>query len=145
MYNILLARMPPVRDELPGELEESFAQWRNEILARQGELVAWDISAMWTMVATVGGRVTPQTKRFVDAWFDLFKSVREPNELLASTIGAKLIIAQEHRLKRHLARLTNDDARRRWNGASGLGRLEYRWGNARMVLNDIVAARGADA
>ena len=100
---------------------------------------------MWQLLDRIGARVTLPTRQFVDTWIELFISASDPNSLLHSAAAAELITCRERRLKRNLARLTNEDARQRWNGYSGLERLEYRWRNALMVLNDIVDARRAHA
>ena len=145
LYNVLLARMRPQQADVLGKVEQAFAEWRDDVIGRLDELRKWDLTAMWRLHALNGAQIPPPTSAFVDGWFALFCQTRDPNELLSSRAAADLITQRERRLKRKLARLTNDDARQRWNGASGLGRLEYRWLNARMVLNDIVQARRAHA
>jgi hypothetical protein len=145
LYNMLLARMPPHREELLGELEDVFGQWRAVILERRSALLDWDRAEMWRLIDRIGVRITRSTTQFVDTWIDFVREAPDPDQLLSSTAAAEVITLRERRLKRRLARLTYDDARERWNGNSGLGRLEYRWASASMVLNDIVAGRRAHA
>jgi hypothetical protein len=56
-----------------------------------------------------------------------------------------LIARRERKLKGALARLSNPRARELWNGSSGLGRLDYRWANAQVMLNDMLRAEGHHA
>src|SRR4051812_12002145 len=105
----------------------------------------WDRAEMWRLIDRIGVRITRAATPFVDTWIDFVREAPDPDQLLSSTAAAEVITLRERRLKRRLARLTYDDARERWNGNSGLGRLEYRWASASMVLNDIVAGRRAHA
>jgi hypothetical protein len=59
-----------------------------------------------------------------------------------------LIRDREVQLKRALARLTSRRALELWNGAAGADQLDYRWGTAQQMIEDILApleTRGADA
>ena len=48
-----------------------------------------------------------------------------------------VIRSRERRLKGGLARLSNPRALENWSGESGLGRLSFRWPNARLMVQDI--------
>jgi hypothetical protein len=145
LYNTLLARMPPHRESLFEELEESFDEWCAAMKMRSVDIQRWELSGMWRLLEAAGARISYNTRQFVESWVDLVRRSHSLADLLESSAAAELITYREHRLKHNLARLTNDDARQRWNGNSGLGRLEYRWRNALMILNDIVDGRSTDA
>src|SRR4051812_15837688 len=68
LYNMLLARMPPHREELLGELEDVFGQWRAVILERRSALLDWDRAEMWRLIDRIGVRITRSTTQFVDTW-----------------------------------------------------------------------------
>jgi hypothetical protein len=53
----------------------------------------------------------------------------------------ELIRHRERQTKGALARLHNERALERWSGASSLGRLTYRWDQAKAIVLDIL--RGA--
>jgi hypothetical protein len=58
----------------------------------------------------------------------------------------QLIRIREGSLKGKLARLENRDALRNWNGAAGAGRLDYRWRQAKTIIDDIlVGQKGSHA
>jgi hypothetical protein len=50
----------------------------------------------------------------------------------------QLIEHREVTLKRNLARLVNEDARSRWRGDSGSGRMDFRWFRTEVIVNDIL-------
>jgi hypothetical protein len=140
VYNLLLAEMEPRREELLPELTETFELWRADVLARLADLQRWDRGEMWEMLRLAGAGVTAQTRDFVETWVSLLLEARDPGMLLRSEAARDLISRRERRLKRNLARLHNPNARERWNGNSGLGRMDYRWRNAQTVLNDMIQA-----
>ena len=47
--------------------------------------------------------------------------------------------AREKRIKGALARCTSERAREKWSGDAGLGQMDFRWSNARILLRDISA------
>ena len=52
-------------------------------------------------------------------------------------VAHELIEQRESQLKGKLARLTNANARERWNENSGTAQMDYRWGVTRDLLKDI--------
>ena len=139
LYNVMLAEMPPEHKAL-SELRMTFEEWRIDINARITELRDWDRVAFWNRLS--GIRVSRRTITFVNAWIDLVLKARDPRDLLTSQPAWDLIKAREWELKKGRARLRNSEARSQWKGNSGLARLEYRWRNAKNILNDMLAARG---
>jgi hypothetical protein len=57
--------------------------------------------------------------------------------MLASVKTRKLVGDRERALKRGLSRLDNPRALELWNGAAGTAALDYRWRNARVILEDV--------
>ena len=140
LYNLMLANMEPRRVNLLPGLEREFEQWRADVLARSADLQQWNRGELWELLRIAGARVTPFTREFVEAWVDLLLDAPDPRSLLQSQPAQDLILKRERRLKGNLARLHNHAARERWNGNSGLGRLEYRWANAQAISNDMMNA-----
>ena len=143
LYNVLLAERAEQlnlsqhegrRDLFAGLLD----RWRDEV-AEHG-LREWDLNQLWAMVARQGKPVSPLTGAFVADWISL---VRGPSgtELAADQTARRLIRDREIRQKRGQARLTNDRLMRQWGGASGSGRLNFRWPVVARLLNDIADGR----
>jgi hypothetical protein len=61
-----------------------------------------------------------------------------PGEISQNMPARDAIARRERTLKGSLARLSNPRALERWAGGSGLGRLTYRWDNARRIMVDIL-------
>jgi hypothetical protein len=145
LYNLMLAEAEPVRVELLEELREVFEDWRAVIKLREADLRSWTRPEFWAAVAATGGRPSPATRSFVDAWLDMVINARDPRGLMDFKDARDLIARRERKLKGALARLSNPRARELWNGSSGLGRLDYRWANAQVMLNDMLRAEGHHA
>ncbi|MBA3231795.1 MAG: hypothetical protein H0T05_03155 [Acidobacteria bacterium] len=143
LYNLMLANMEPRRENLLPGLEQVFEHWRGDVQTRRADLLKWDRQELWEILRVSGARITPLTRDFVEAWVDLLLDAPDPRSLLHSERAQELILKRERRLKGNLARLHNQAARERWNGNSGLSRLEYRWATARAILNDMMNAGGA--
>jgi hypothetical protein len=143
VYNILLAQMEPRRDELLPGLLDVLDSWSLDVTTRHEVLREWqqrELKEMWGLLVGFGARISSQTIQFVEEWADLALRTVDPRALQRSREAELLITSRERALKRGLARLVHKEARERWNGYSGLDRLEYRWRNAQTLLNDIVSA-----
>ena len=95
----------------------------------------------WGTEGTADGEfdrpISHQTRRFVDAWARL--AVENHVTIVDSAAARKLIEERERQLKHGLARLQNLRALENWGGESSLGRLSYRWLNARQLIADVQA------
>jgi hypothetical protein len=145
LYNIMVAQAHPRSEELLPPLSQYFQDWCAEFAVRESELRAWDRADFWRQVADANASPTFMTRQFIDGWIDCAFGIADVRDLPVSPDATALIRTRECRLKGPLARLDNARARELWNGNSGLARLEYRWRNAQMILNDIVAARDGHA
>lgn len=143
LYNVLLAerakdlgmtRHDGRRDYFADGLE----QWHNEVAA--SDLGSWNLEGLWELVSARGKPVSSFTLRFVTDWVSL---VRGPSgtELASDQTARRLIRDREIRQKGGQARLTNDRLMRQWGGASGSGRLNFRWPVVARLLNDIADGR----
>jgi hypothetical protein len=140
LYNLMLAETEPVRAELVEDLREVFEAWRVAIKVRESHLRNWSRPEFWAAVTAVGSKPSPATENFVNAWLDIVSTADDPLDIRDHPDARELISSRERRLKGALARLHNPRARELWNGSSGLGRLEYRWANAQIMLNDMLRA-----
>ena len=143
LYNVLLAeraeelgmtRHDGQRDYFADLLD----QWSGEVQA--SDLGSWNLEGLWALVMEQGRQASPLTYRFVTDWVNL---VRSPSgrELASDQTARNVIREREIHQKRGQARLTNDRLMRQWGGASGSGRLNFRWPVVARLLNDIADGR----
>ena len=129
LYNVLLAERADTlgltehegsRDHYASLLDE----WRSEIEA--SDIGGWDLNSLWALVAGQGRPAAAGTRRFVADWVDLARS-RNGHGLAGNRRARDLVERREVLQKRGQARLRNDRLMRQWAGASGSGRLNFRW------------------
>ena len=140
LYNVLLAERAEElgltefdgrRDSFTAEIEE----WRRD--AEEIDINGWDLDKLWALTAEQGSPPVPLTKAFVTSWIDLIRN-RLGNGFAEDPDARALVCERELRQKGSQARLRNDRLMRQWGGASGAGRLDFRWPNIKTLLNDIV-------
>lgn len=138
LYNLTLARRID-DEELVDHYLDQAALWRDEILST-GVLEGWDRATWWATIRRQNPNISLQTTSFVNAWLDL---IAENRDVTTNPRAKNLIATRERRIKGGRARLANQSALDRWNGASGLTRLDFRWYVASSHLQDLYAARRA--
>ena len=125
-------------------LDELEAAWVKEMTERSDEVTAWarDFGGFVTVIRHAGGRISPSTRAFYQAWIDA--AAKDPAEAYSDDRLADLVREREQQLKRQNARLLKSEALTRWNGALfGAGRLDYRWRVAQRHLLDCAQALGS--
>jgi hypothetical protein len=141
LYNLMLAERQVEQGLVsdPGRVEryqDAFSRWADEMTGDKDALGAWDRIAMWDRIRRINPRIRPGAERFSEAW--LTRAVADPHSAGHDLQMRALIQSRERVLKGSLARLSNPRALEKWGGASGLGRLAYRWGNAKRTVVDIL-------
>ena len=143
LYNILLAERADElglsqhegqREHFASQLEE----WHDEV--ERGDLNTWDLDRLWALVSVQGRPVSPITRAFVTQWAGLIQE-RYGRAFTDDSDARTLIRERELRQKGGQARLRNDRLMRQWGGASGSGRLNFRWPVVARLLNDIADGR----
>jgi hypothetical protein len=61
-------------------------------------------------------------------------------QVISAPAARQLVEERERRLKTSQSRYVNRAVRDRWTGSSGIGRLSFRWGQAKSHLRDIAHA-----
>lgn len=131
-YNIQLAQLRNNKD-LIAEHQARFDEWRAKLSLN--EIRAWDINQLWAMTSKPGHTITQPTRNFVENWI---KHVcNSPDNLLSDMKILDLVRNREISLKKSHSRFTNTRTLEQWGGASGTGRLVYRWPNVQILLNDL--------
>ena len=144
LYNILLAERAEELSLSQHEGQrEHFAiqleQWHDEI--EGSDLNGWNLDRLWALVAAQGRPVSPITRSFVIQWARLIQE-RDGGAFADDSHARRLIRERELRQKGGQARLRNDRLMRQWGGASGSGRLNFRWPVVARLLNGIGQGRG---
>lgn len=141
MYNLLLAKQ---RDDqaLIARYDIALADWMLELRRAESRFVAWvaNLSQCWSTAPLSSARIHPATISFVEQWTQLvFNSELSPQVLAQDQKAIDLITNRELRLKGPRARLSNLSALNLWSGAAGTGQLDFRWGIAQVLVEDIRA------
>lgn len=137
LYNLMLAEARKL-DELEGRYREELAAWASDLEALRSELEDWDRDEFWEEVGSGGAKVAPPARAFVDTWLDTALVPEKAAAVEKDGETRRLIRERELALKRGLARLHNQSALELWGGAAGAAQLGYRWGDARVIVEDIL-------
>lgn len=144
LYNYLCAVGRPddtvARDQLVEKYKKAMKDWltrRDELPNpdRLTELNAWASSRLDATQASQAARIRwARTMAFLKQWLE---DVSSSNNLLADKKAETTIIKREASLKPGRARLVQRDRLRNWKGDSGYFKMDYNWGPAQRLLNDI--------
>ena len=138
LYNLILAELTS-KDELEQEYRTKLSEWTTIVAGRDEYLRSWSRGDAWVCVESEGGRIPSLTKEFVNRWCDLVLEVGPA--AIPGNDGARLLIKnREKHLKGPLARIENLRPRELWQGASSAQRLQFRWSNAAVIIEDVVSA-----
>lgn len=138
LYNLMLAE----KAELPELIDfyrEELLSWSQMIFAREDDFHTWDLAdEFWPLVYQGNPNLKRPSRVFITNWLQL--ALSDPENLTENNRARHLILQRERQLKRSLARLDNPRALELWTGASGIGRLNYRWFITQTLLADILEA-----
>jgi Family of unknown function (DUF6361) len=137
LYNLILAELTSSQERID-EYRGKLAEWAEMVNTRMPQLSIWDLSDAWRCVESEGALIPRQTRDFVDRWCELIMELG-PDAMAESSTARTLVSQRERRLKGPLARVDNLRARELWQGASSSRRLQFRWGNAAVIIGDIIS------
>lgn len=140
LYNLMLAERQgaqgmATKQDRAEHYREAYARWAGEVMAERDALASWDRAGMWLRLRRRNPRLRPGVITFSETW--LTRAIEDPASAADDPGMRQLIQSRERVLKGSLARLSNPRALEKWSGASGLGRLTYRWESAQRVVRDI--------
>lgn len=138
LYNLYLGELDPRRDSVVNDCDAMLQDWLGLIGERRQPLLNWDREDSWKLLAERLYVPSTTTRLFVDEWCRRVLS-GDPTKLRGAESTRELIFSREAQIKGALARCNNRRSRELWKGDAGLGRLDFRWSNARVVLRDIAA------
>ena len=141
LYNLLMAERSNedgIRDEpdLIDRYRTRLDEWATEVNQEVRALRSWNRPGFWALIYELSPGLRPTAYRFAETWIGM--AIDDPQRVADRQDARQLITNRERSLKGGLARLQSRRALERWNGASGLGRLTYRWPEGRMMAADIL-------
>ena len=145
LYNLMLSELRQ-HEAWTEEYRRRLDDWATDVDALGPDAEDWNPEEVWRLVRVSGRSLGYPTRAFVERWIEGLKRVG-PRALVAEDSNARTLVRdREVQLKRARARLANPRRRELWGGESGTGRMAYRWGPAKQVLEDIFEglARGED-
>ena len=113
-------------------------EWLALLGQRRQALRDWDREDFWQLLAERLFVPSTPTRLFIDEWCRRVIG-GDPTKVRGAEGTKALIFNRESQIKGALARCTNRRSREMWRGDAGLGRLDFRWSNARVILRDIAA------
>jgi len=137
LYNLMLAEMTG-SEEFKTEYQERISQWAAIVNGRLGQLREWNRMDAWQCLESEGARIPGSTEEFVNRWCELVLE-QGPAAIHENETARIQIRNRERRLKGPLARMDNPRARELWRGASSASRLQFRWSNAAVIIDDVVS------
>ena len=140
LYNLMLSELKK-RDDWRKKYRRKLAEWADEVREIGPALEGWRLDGVWRVVGTQGRRLGQPTRNFVEGWVGNLQGAG-PGGIADNGEARKLVRERETQLKRARARFTNPRRLELWGGASGTGRMEYRWGAAKRILGDIFDGLG---
>lgn len=143
LYNFLLVNKK--NDDASG-YQKALTEWKEMVNERIDELTQWykKIEEFWDMVLAIRGELENNvnfgaTKEFIEEWCRLVFTADGFRKIENNCQARRLLEKREERLKRHRARLTNEQARKNWSGASGSYQMDYRWNaSVQQIVSDIL-------
>lgn len=118
------------------DFRANLTTWEEQVASRRAEIADWDRARMWTEVKAHSPGLSMATRAFVEAWIDVIAR-GEAIDIADQPRLRRLIESREWQIKRGQARLRNVKTLAQWGGGAGTARLNYRWGNVRILLTDI--------
>jgi hypothetical protein len=140
LYNLMLAEKQAERamqqsSEWVDRYRAQLDRWADEMVGMQDDLRAWDLDRFQQSLHMLNPRIPYSAFTFCRAWMT---AAREAPRSVGDQPALRVLIeTRERQLKGALARLSSVRALEKWSGASGLGRLDYRWGISRPMILDI--------
>ncbi len=148
LYNLLIAERYEADPELTRLVEpvahfrQALEDWhRDDITPHARDLASWDVPRMWDLLHSQGLHPSPKTRLFVNAWISAVREGRTANT--ADDEELRTLVRDQEGRKGSQSRLVNDKLLAMWSGGSGVGRLTYRWGTVREIVNDILKGRSS--
>ncbi|MXZ48178.1 MAG: hypothetical protein F4235_04425 [Candidatus Dadabacteria bacterium] len=134
LYNLMLAELSKQK-ELKDKHRENLSKWKT--LLENCQHTDLHLGELWEVIEGSGYTITRQAKVFVSAWHRCaLKTGGKVTDDLESRV---LVRNRERHLKGARSRFFSTKALERWGGYAGVKRMDYRWGNVKILLSDLRA------
>lgn len=138
LYNLLLSEAYEAQEfttiQAPVDRYRAYlVAWQVDLDLMGSALADWDRNEFWRLVRTKNSGVV--SRPFIDRWIDNVIGLR--GDITTDPASREIIAERERRHKRSQARLDNRKLLEGWRGASGAGRLVYRWPQVLTILTDL--------
>lgn len=141
LYNLMLSQAQK-NEAFIENYHNQLNDWVNIISYnyRWEELIEWykNFDFFWKSTALEGARIPHTTKIFIREWYQIIFNKSRIDSIAENKDAQDLIFNREIHLKRNRARLNNPRALEKWNGTAGNRQLDFRWGIAQDIVNDIL-------
>ncbi|MCY4370294.1 MAG: DUF6361 family protein [bacterium] len=136
LYNLMLSELRQ-HEEWTEDYRRRLEDWATDVDELVPTMEDWNPGGIWWVVRATGRSLGYPTRAFIQRWVEDLKQVG-PRALVAEDSSARTLVRdREVQLKRARARLTNPRRLELWGGDSGTGRMGYRWGPAKRILEDL--------
>lgn len=145
LYNLMLAEK--VAEAQPGKAaasDERVEQYRAQLQewARGKDCAplpaGWPTPGFWAIALRANQNISPRARQFVFGWATHAAAARVSGK--ADTATARQLVSDRERDVKgpKKARLHDASALALWNGAAGMGQMDFRWGRAQHIVLDIL-------
>jgi hypothetical protein len=139
-YGLSVAKLKKTDSELVVQIRSTLQRWSEAMDRERPMLESWDRTDFWSLVRTLNPRLPSPTQQFAERWLSIvLQPDLTPATLESPEVGA-LLKSREEQLKGPRARLIRENRRGRdlWQGGADIASMDYRWGQSRVILNDIL-------
>lgn len=136
LYNLLLAERLHAKHSGSYEKVDHYHAMLAEWATRESREEVYDPATLWKFTDLRGVQVPTPQRQFIKSWSKRIASF-PLNQIAEDQILRDLIANREWQLKRGRARLVNTGRLLDWNGAVGVGRMDFRWHRVRLLLRDL--------
>lgn len=151
LYNLLIAEAYDANDQLTrfedksAEYRTAIDTWHTAVLdGLRPRLATWDTADLWQIVGAQNQNVSPLTRQFVEGFVHDVRALG-PADRVYDSGPLKARVRKREERKGKQSRLLNPKMLAVWSGASGTGRLGYRWSTVKTLVDDIRRGRQGDA
>lgn len=137
LYNLMLAERR-ANDEWIERYRLQIDDWAALVYERRLDLTRWKRQEFWSLIRQHSPRIPSPAVEFSNRWIDAVTQAGDVGHLAGKSVVRDLIVSRERQLKGGRARLLSAAHLDVWGGASGTGRLDYRWGITRTIARDII-------
>lgn len=136
IYNLELSKLRGL-DDMIEKYQSQLVIWQESL--DMPAVREWELDGFWQSVDHRAHSITALAKRFVADWIEIVKSGDLSGAGLQN--ASQMVESREKQLKKTQSRFDNKAVRDRWNGASGVKPLSFRWAQAKSHLKDLANAK----